>query len=147
MRQDNKNIENKRKQKCFTKKMRERETVMKKIIFIVMAMCIWSTGCYADTKETKNTNSETSYGMDIKIDALVKTLDLNRDQRESVADIHAIFNTEMLIAANADKDERRAVVDYAVEQNLTNMSYILTQTQYEKYLKILDVTLRNRGLR
>ena len=120
---------------------------MKKIIFIVMAMCILSMGCYADTKETKNIGSVASYGMDIKIEALAQALDLNRDQRESVADIHAIFNTEMLIAANADKDERRAMVEYAVEQNLTNMSYILTQTQYDKYIKILDVTLRNRGLR
>ena len=85
--------------------------------------------------------------MDIKIEALVQALDLNRDQKESVADIHAIFNTEMHIAANADKDERRAMVDYAVEQNLTNMSYILTQSQLDKYIKILDVTLRNRGLR
>ncbi len=120
---------------------------MKKIIFIVMAMCILSTGCYADTEETKNTDSVAAYGMDIKIDALAQALDLNRDQKESVADINTIFNTEMLIAANADKDERRAMVDYAVEQNLTNMSYILTQSQLDKYIKILNVTLRNRGLR
>ena len=53
----------------------------------------------------------------------------------------------MLIAANSDKDERRMMVDCAVEQNLTNMSYILTQSQFDKYVKILDVTLRNRGLR
>lgn len=127
--------------------MRERETVMKKIIFIVMVMCILSTGCHADTEETKNTDSVAAYGMDIKIDALAQALDLNRDQKESVADINTIFNTEMLIAANADNDERRAMVDYAVEQNLTNMSYILTQSQLDKYIKILNVTLRNRGLR
>lgn len=120
---------------------------MKKIIFIVMAMCILSTGCYADTEETKNTDSVAAYGMDIKIEALTQALGLNRDQRESVADINAIFNTEMLIAANSDKDERRMMVDCAVEQNLTNMSYILTQSQFDKYVKILDVTLRNRGLR
>ncbi len=120
---------------------------MKKIIFIVMVMCILSTGCHADTEETKNTDSVAAYGMDIKIDALAQALDLNRDQKESVADINTIFNTEMLIAANADNDERRAMVDYAVEQNLTNMSYILTQSQLDKYIKILNVTLRNRGLR
>lgn len=120
---------------------------MKKMIITFILMYIVSPVAFADTQNGLHTDSVTAYYMDINIEALTTALGLNEDQVETVADFHTIFNKEMIIAGNAASDERETLVNYAVEKNTTNMSYILTKEQYDKYVMILNATLTNRGLK
>ena len=53
----------------------------------------------------------------------------------------------MMLAAQANKDEREALVDVAVKKDVRYMRYILDHAQYRKYLMLLNVTLQNRGLK
>ena len=49
-------------------------------------------------------------------------------------------------AAAANADERENMVKKAVEKDLKYMRYILTESQYRKYLTLLNATFNNRGL-
>ena len=52
----------------------------------------------------------------------------------------------MLNAAVAPKDDRKAMVNKAIEKDLKYMHYILDRDQYRKYLLLLNATINNRGL-
>ncbi|MCH5310408.1 MAG: hypothetical protein J1E57_00345 [Prevotella sp.] len=120
---------------------------MKKMIFILVAMFAAAIGTFAETKKEAKTDNIAVYNIDIKINALCVALQLNEDQKETVTDFHNTFCMEMLVAGNAEKSERKKLVDHAVENAVSNMSYILTKEQYDKYVTILNNTLYNRGLR
>lgn len=113
----------------------------------LVAMLTVGNATFAEIKEEVHTDSVETYYMDINMKALSSALNLNEDQRETVADFHTAFCAEMLLAGNASKDERQALVEYAVEKNIMNMSYILTKEQYNRYVMILNTTLANRGLK
>ena len=65
---------------------------------------------------------------------------------EAVENIHNTFNAEMQFAAQAGKEDRKALVDRAVNNDIKWMKYILDEKQYRKYLLLLNTTLNNRGL-
>lgn len=114
----------------------------------LMVMFAITNAIFAEINEKEvHTDSIETYDMGININALSSALGLNEDQKETVADFHNTFCTEMLIAGNAGKDERRTLIEYAVDKNITNMSYILTKEQHSKYITILNTTLANRGLK
>lgn len=114
---------------------------------MLVAMLVTVTATFAKTKKDANTDNTAAYNMSINISALCTALQLNRDQKETVADFHNTFCMEMLVACNAEKSERQALINHAVERAASNMSYILTKEQYDKYLTILNNTLENRGLK
>ena len=53
----------------------------------------------------------------------------------------------MLFAAQYGKEERAKMVDKAIKKDLAYMNYMLSDSQYRKYVMLLNVTLRNRGLK
>lgn len=120
---------------------------MRKVILVLVTMLTMATTAAAETKKDAKTDNAKSYNMNINIKALCTALQLNEDQKETVADFHNTFCAEMLVAGNAEKSERQTLVDHAVERATGNMSYILTKEQYDKYVSILSNTLSNRGLR
>ena len=120
---------------------------MKKVILILVAMLATTTATFAETKKEAKTDNIAAYNIDININALCAALQLNEDQKETVTDFHNTFCTEMLVAGNAEKSERQRLVDHAVKNAVSNMSYILTKEQYNKYVAILNNTLSNRGLK
>ena len=83
--------------------------------------------------------------MRVNYSKLANALGLSIDQLESVEDVHKTFCIEMMNAANAPKDERKSMVDKAIEKNLKYMRYILNSNQYSKYLQLLNATMNNRG--
>ena len=75
------------------------------------------------------------------------TLGLSKDQVEGVAEVHKTFSAEMLFAAQYGKEERAKMVEKAIQKDLAYMNYMLSDSQYRKYVMLLNVTLHNRGLK
>lgn len=119
---------------------------MKKIVLMVVAM-LSMTMSYAENENTNNTLAVEAYDMSVNIRKLAVTLDMTLEQMEAVEDIHRNFCNEMMMAAHAEKNEREALVDKAVQKDVRYMHYVLNKEQYRKYLILLNATLRNRGLK
>lgn len=119
---------------------------MKKIVLTLVALMSMTT-TFAENESAANLNSTESYNMTVNIKKLAQTLALSDDQMESVAEVHKTFAAEMVFAAQYGGEERTQKVQKAINKDLAYMQYILNQKQYRTYLMLLNVTLRNRGLR
>lgn len=112
---------------------------------MVIAM-MTMTMAHAENENVNTTAGVEAYDMTVNMRRLAVTLGLNNDQREMVEDIYRNYCQEMMLAAHADKDERRTMVDEASRKNARYMRYVLDHKQYKLYLQLLNTTLRNRGL-
>ena len=117
---------------------------MKKI-FLTMVAMLSMTMAYAETENVNSDNNMKAYDMTVNYTKLAICLGLDLDQMEVVENIHETFREEMLNAASAkeDKNER---LSSAVKRDLQYMRYVLNDKQFNKYQKLLNVTLDNRGL-
>ena len=113
---------------------------MKKIVLTLVAM-LSMTMAFAEGENTNVVNDIQAYDMTVNYRKLGQALGLTLDQMESVEDVHKTFCAEMLNAAVAPKDDRKAM-----EKDLKYMHYILDRDQYRKYLLLLNATINNRGL-
>ena len=118
---------------------------MKKM-FLTLVAVMSMTMAFAEDENTVATNTVAAYDMKVNYSKLAEALGLSMDQLESVEDVHKTFCIEMTNAANAPKDDRKNMVDKAIEKNLKYMHYILNNSQYSKYLLLLNTTMNNRGL-
>ena len=120
---------------------------MKKIVLTMVAVMSMTMGFAANENDNNNTNATTSaYKFNVSTYALSRALNLNIDQVDVVEDINRTFATEMMNASVADSSERQAKVQSAIKKDLSYMRYILNDRQYREYVKLLNVTLNNRGL-
>lgn len=119
---------------------------MKKIMMMVAFVMLGVTATFAEDENAANVNNAAAYNMSVNMSKLGEALGLTTDQMESVSDIHHTFCGEMMAAAQSNKDERQGLVDKAVERDLKNMKYVLSDKQYQMYFRLLNVTLNNRGL-
>ena len=117
---------------------------MKKIMILAVAMFAMATTTFAADEAT---NATAAYNMNVKMGSLANALSLNIDQAEAVADVHKNFTADMMNAATAAKDERASMIDKAVIKDLKYMHSILNDSQYRKYVMLLNATLMNRGLK
>ena len=117
---------------------------MKKIMILAVAMFAMATTTFAADEAT---NATAAYNMNVKMGSLANALSLNIDQAEAVADVHKNFTADMMNAATAAKDERAVMIDKAVIKDLKYMHSILNDSQYRKYVMLLNATLMNRGLK
>ena len=115
---------------------------MKKIMVLAVAMFAMATATFAE-----ETNATAAYNMNIKMSSLADALSLNIDQVEAVADVHKNFTADMMNAATAKGEDRSAMIDKAVLKDLKYMHVILDNSQYRKYVMLLNTTLINRGLK
>lgn len=76
---------------------------------------------------------------------LGKYLKLSSTQAEEVADICDFFEAEMKLA-NRAKEGNKEKVRKAVYGNLKLMKNTLDEKQYSDYLKLMGMTLRNKGI-
>ena len=116
---------------------------MKKIVLTLVALMSMTT-IFA---ENEGMNTTEAYNMTVNMKNLARTLNLSKDQVESVAEVHKTFSSEMVFAAQYGKEERTKMVDKAINKDLAYMNYILNKDQYHKYVMLLNVTLANRGLK
>lgn len=119
---------------------------MKKIM-MTLAAVMSMTMAFADSENVKAAKISNVYDMSVNIRRLAVTLGLNLDQMEWFGDLHKSFCAEMIDASVAPENEKSEKVEEAVNKNLTYMSYLLNDKQYDKYAALMDVTLRNRGLK
>ena len=101
---------------------------MKKIVLMLVALVSMTTMAFAEGENAKAANEAAAYDMSVNYSKLANALGLSIDQWESV------------------EDERKGMVDKAIEKNLKYMRYILNSNQYSKYLQLLNATMNNRGL-
>lgn len=118
---------------------------MKKIVLTVVAV-MSMTMAFAAGENDNNTATTNAYKFNVSTYALSRALNLNQDQVDMVEDINNTFAVEMMNASVADGSERDVKVKAAVKKDLSYMSYVLTDRQYREYVKLLNVTLNNRGL-
>jgi hypothetical protein len=118
---------------------------MKKIVLTVVAV-LSMTMAFAEDENTNAVNNVQAYNMNVNYDKLADCLSLTMDQEEAVEDVHKTFCAEMMNAAVASKDERKEMMDKAINKDLRYMHYILSDKQYRKYLMLLNTTINNRGL-
>lgn len=126
------------------RKVKKGKKIMKKIMILAVAMFAMATTTFAADEAT---NATAAYNMNVKMGSLANALSLNIDQAEAVADVHKNFTADMMNAATAAKDERAAMIDKAVIKDLQYMHSILNDSQYRKYVMLLNATLMNRGLK
>ena len=125
---------------------KERIRKMKKIVLTLVAM-MTMTMANAENEEKNAVQAVNAYDMTVNMRKLAVALGLTLDQMEAVQDIHHQFCNEMLLASQAESDEREKLVNQAVKKDVQYMRYILEDKQYRKYLLLLNTTLTNRGLR
>ena len=126
-------------------KVKKGKKIMKKLVVLAVALLSMTTTFAAD-ENASATAATAAYNMNIKMGPLADALSLNIDQVEAVADVHKNFTAEMMNAAIAPAEERDAMVGKAINKDLKYMHTILSEKQYRKYLMLLNVTLKNRGL-
>ena len=124
---------------------KERKMNMKKIVLTVVAV-MSMTMAFAAGENDNNTATTNAYKFNLSTYALGRALNLNQDQVDVVEDINRTFSAEMMNAAVSDSSEREAKVNAAIKKDLSYMHYVLNNSQYREYVKLLNVTLNNRGL-
>ena len=118
---------------------------MKKIVLTVVAV-MSMTMAFAAGENDNNTATTNAYKFNLSTYALSRALNLNQDQVDVVEDINRTFSAEMMNAAVSDSSERETKVNAAIKKDLSYMHYVLNNSQYREYVKLLNVTLNNRGL-
>ena len=116
------------------------------MILTVMAVLSMTITTFAKDENANANNAMSAFDMSVKMNKLSQALNLTTVQTESVADVHHTFCGEMMVAAQANDDDRKELMMKAVNKDLKYMHYILNKDQYRKYLLILNATLNNRGL-
>ena len=120
---------------------------MKKIVLTVAAVMSMTLAFAAGENDNNNTTTNTNaYKFNVSTYALSRALNLDFDQVDVVEDINRTFATEMMNASVAEGSERESKVQCAIKKDLSYMRYILNDRQYREYVKLLNVTLNNRGL-
>ena len=123
------------------------QKIMKKIIFILAMLFATTFSAYAGTNDdVKRIDTEASYDIKVNIHSLVRYLGLSNVQAQRVEEIQNIFTDCIKNAWLMDEDLRKKHIKNVLDFNLKNMKMLLDEEQYKKYLMVLNVTLRYRGI-
>lgn len=114
---------------------------MKRIVLTVAAVLCLGAASYA----AENQPVVVKWERDINVSKLSRYLELDVDQKKEVADITEFFSAQMSRAVRANKDQDKKLHN-AVYGNLKLMKKTLTPAQYSKYIALINVTLKNKGI-
>lgn len=112
---------------------------------MIAMLCMTMTAFAGEEKAMEVSNME-AYKMDVNMNKLSVALNLADDQKDAVADIHQTFGSELMFAAQYDDAQRLALVKRAIDNDVKWMRYVLNDKQMRTYLRLLNITLNNRGL-
>ena len=107
---------------------------------LVAAFCLASVSFAAGNQPTNE-----KWEGNINVSKLSSYLKLTSDQREEVANICDFFNAQMK-RANSSKKNQEKMLRNAIYGNLKLMKKALDEKQYAEYTKVLNVTLKNKGI-
>ena len=120
---------------------------MKKLILSVALLLATGLTANAEGENSNSVNMVEAYDINVNINSLARYLELSKDQIESVDNIQKVFSESLRCAAvSGGQESRKNMVRNAIKYDLKNMRYILTEEQYKKYVRILNVTLNNRKI-
>ena len=119
---------------------------MKRLFLTVIAVLGITMTTLAEGEEMNNVDNVSAYDMTVNYNSLRRALSLTDEQLTAVKEIHEVFCADMTSIAAANKEARVAMTGNAVKKNLREMHYVLDNHQYRTYLRILNVTINNRGL-
>lgn len=92
------------------------------------------------------TTEKESWNVNINVSKLSRYLQLSGSQQEEVAYICAYFNEQMIRASHSRKNKKEKMLHNAIYGNLKLMKGTLNEKQYGEYVRLLNITLRNRGI-
>ena len=115
-------------------------------MILTMVTMLSMTTAFAEGENAASVENMEAYDLNINMNKLFKALDLADDQKEAVAEIHHTFASELKFAAEYGKNDRKAYVNRAIENDVKWMRYVLNEKQMHTYLKLLNSTIINRGL-
>ena len=115
-------------------------------MILTMVAMLSMTAAFAEGENAANVENMEAYELNINMNKLSKALNLADDQKEAVAEIHHTFASELMFAAEYGKNDRKAMVARAIENDVKWMRYVLNEDQMHTYLKLLNTTINNRGL-
>ena len=110
------------------------------VLLVVVALGMSATSFAGEKVESKN------WKVDVNVAKLSKYLELDANQREQVATISEYFADKVQSASYAKEAKQGKKLREAVYGNFKLMKRALTDKQYKKYVQLLNVTLKNRGL-
>lgn len=120
---------------------------MKKVILVVAMLLATNLSVSAENLKSNETNRVEAYDVNVNVNSLARYLSLSKDQFESVKEIQNVFSEGLKCASVMEtEDSRKRMVNNTLSVNIRNMSYVLTNEQYKKYLKVLNQTMNNRGI-
>ena len=122
---------------------------MKTIIKITIIILAFAIGidimCSAIPVSNYNKVNNTNITTNI---TLKKTLNLTDEQNTDLMFFYNMLNNNIDSAmCERDSVTRSKMLANAVEMNTMNVKMILTQEQYHKYLRILNLTLNNKNIK
>ncbi len=113
--------------------------------FVMLTMALAAVAApAAETAEAVSYSQ--SYDMTVDMRKLGCVLGLTFRQMDDFDYSYERFNQTMSEAAKSAGESRDAMVKKAVEENFKEMKFILKSAQYEKYKRLITVTLINRGI-
>lgn len=114
---------------------------MKRLVLLVVVALGMSATSFAEEKvEGKD------WKVDVNVAKLSKYLNLDARQMEEVANISDYFADKVQSASYAKEAKQGKKLREAVYGNFKLMKRTLTNEQYKKYVQLLNVTLKNKGL-
>lgn len=124
---------------------------MKKLMCVValmFGMSMATFGSVNSINRAENTNVLVEkYTINANAKSLVRFLELSEDQVQLVIEFQRTFEKSLLSASDMQvKPIREAIVNNAIKYNLRNMRSVLTNEQYQKYLRVLNVSLKYREI-
>lgn len=120
---------------------------MKKVLFMLVMMFTMSVNMFAEDNNTTEIERVKKYEMNVNVDKLGNYLELSIDQMDAVESITNEFENDLIFAAvECNEYNRKAVTKNAINKNVKNMRYVLTEEQMKKYLSVLNATVHNREL-
>ena len=116
-------------------------------MILTMVAMLSMTTAFAEGENAANVSNVEAYEMNINMNKLSDALELADDQKEAVENIHRTFAAELMFAAQYGNNDRKALVNRAIENDVKWMRYVLNEKQMRTYLRLLNATMSNRGLK
>lgn len=108
---------------------------------LVAVFCMASVSFAAGNQPTNE-----KWEGNINVSRLSNYLKLTSSQEEEVANICDFFNEQMKRANSSSKKNQEKMLRNAIYGNLKLMKKALNEKQYAEYTKVLNVTLKNKGI-
>ena len=120
---------------------------MKRFVLLFVALATFASATVFAANEGANVNKKEVWTWNVRTERMVRYLDIYSGQFDKVALVNEYFSDQLQkISRIKDEDVRAKKVREAVSENLSLMKGILNVEQYRKYVTLLNLTIRNKGL-